>query len=224
MPIRLNLLAEAQAAEEARRRDPVKRAIWIGALLVSLMLGWASSLHVKGMLVKSEVSRLESDMAALTNDYRHVLENQRKLSDVNHRLVSLNRLTTNRFLNGTLLNALQHTTHEDVQLVHLRVMQEYAIVEEIKPRTNANRVTPGKPGSSTERITLILDANDTSVNAGSMVLKFKDLLAENQYFQSMLGRTNEVVLKNQSAPNFNAEAGRPSVLFTLECRYPPVTR
>jgi len=42
MPIRLNLLAEAQAAEEARRRDPVKRAIWIGALLVSVVLVWSS--------------------------------------------------------------------------------------------------------------------------------------------------------------------------------------
>ena len=37
MPIRLNLLAEAQAAEEARRRDPVKRAIWLAALIIALM-------------------------------------------------------------------------------------------------------------------------------------------------------------------------------------------
>ena len=34
MPIRLNLLAEAQAAEEARRRDPVKRAVWMAALII----------------------------------------------------------------------------------------------------------------------------------------------------------------------------------------------
>ena len=34
MPIHLNLLAEAQAAEELRRRDPVKRASFIGVSLV----------------------------------------------------------------------------------------------------------------------------------------------------------------------------------------------
>lgn len=41
MPIRLNLLAEAQAMEEMRRRDPVKRAIWVGSLLVAVALAWA---------------------------------------------------------------------------------------------------------------------------------------------------------------------------------------
>ena len=33
MPIRLNLLAEAQAAEDLRRRDPVKRALWLARLM-----------------------------------------------------------------------------------------------------------------------------------------------------------------------------------------------
>jgi len=50
MPIRLNLLAEAQAIEEMRRHNPVKRAIWVGALLVCLMLVWSSSLQLKAMM------------------------------------------------------------------------------------------------------------------------------------------------------------------------------
>jgi hypothetical protein len=220
MPIRLNLLAEAQAVEEARRRDPVKRAIWIGALLVSLMLVWSSSLQLKAMLAKSDLSRLEGDMGAISNDYNHVLDNQKTVSDVNYRLTALRKLTTNRFLNATLLNALQKTTLEDVQLVHLRVAQEYVIVEGTKARTNANRVTPAKPGSSTEKITLTLDCTDSSLNPGEQVLKFKELLASNLYFEEVLGKTNEIILKNQSAPNPNPETGRPAVMFTLECRYP----
>lgn len=224
MPIRLNLLAEAQAAEEARRRDPVKRAIWIGALLVALMLGWSSSLQLKAMLVKGTLSRVEGDMNAITNEYRQVLDNQKTMADFNNKLAELRKLTTNRFLNGNLLNALQKTTHDDVHLVHLRVAQEYVIVEETKARTNANRVTPAKPGSSTERITLTLDCLDSSANAGEQVLKFKELLAKGDYFQLMLGKTNEVILKNQSAPQLNPETGRPSVMFTLECRYPETKR
>jgi len=37
MPIRINLLAEAKAAEELRRHDPVKRVIFGGALAVALV-------------------------------------------------------------------------------------------------------------------------------------------------------------------------------------------
>ena len=36
MPIRINLLAEAIADEDLRRRDPVKRAIYGGAFVVAL--------------------------------------------------------------------------------------------------------------------------------------------------------------------------------------------
>jgi hypothetical protein len=220
MPIRLNLLAEVQAAEEARRRDPVKRAIWTGVLLVALMLVWSSSLQLKAMLAKSSLSHLEGQMNSLTNDYKRVLDDQRVVAEITQKLAALRQLSTNRFLNGTLLNALQKTTHDDVQLVHLRVAQEYVVVEETRARTNANRVTPGKPGSATEKIALILDANDSSLNAGEQVLKFKELLAKNEYFQNMLGTTNEILLKNQGQATQNPETLRPSVMFTLECRYP----
>ena len=220
MPIRLNLLAEAQAAEEARRRDPVKRAIWIGALLVSVVLVWSSSLQLKAMLVKGDLSRVEGQMNALTNDYKQVVNNQKMVAEINHKLVSLQQLATNRFLNATLLDALQKTTHDDVQLVHLRVTQDYIVVEETKARTNASVVTPVKPGSATEIITLTLDGSDASLNPGEQVLKFKQLLVNNEYFQAMLGKTNEVILKNQGAPQANPETGRECVMFTLECRYP----
>lgn len=221
MPIRLNLLAEAQAAEDARRRDPVKRAIWIGTLLVALMLVWSSSLQLKAMLAKGSLSRMEGQMNALTNDYQQVLDNQKMVADISHKLASLQQMATNRFLNGTLLNALQKSTHDDVQLVKLRVTQEYTIVEQTKARTNSARVsTPSKPASATEKITLTLDGSDSSANPGDQVLKFKEMLANNGYFQTMLGKTNEFILKNQGAPQINPETGRGSVMFTLECRYP----
>ena len=38
MPIRINLRAEAQAAVELRRKDPVKRAIVLGAACVAVMV------------------------------------------------------------------------------------------------------------------------------------------------------------------------------------------
>jgi len=56
MPIRINLLAEALAEEDLRRRDPVKRAIFIGAFLVALSLVWFSSTWLESMLQKKSLS------------------------------------------------------------------------------------------------------------------------------------------------------------------------
>src|SRR5580765_5851095 len=106
MPIRLNLLAEAQAQEDMRRRDPVKRAIWVGVVLGVVILAWSSSLQLKAMIAKSELNRVESELRTKTNDYQQVMENKRKLEEVEFKLVELRSLTTNRFLNGTMLDAL----------------------------------------------------------------------------------------------------------------------
>ncbi len=114
MPIRLNLLAEAQAAEEARRRDPVKRAIWIAAMLVAVMLIWSSSLYFKAAIARSNLGNVEKDISSLTNDYRAVTDNQKKLADINHRLAQLNVLTTNRFLTGTLMHALPRSLKDRI--------------------------------------------------------------------------------------------------------------
>lgn len=224
MPIRLNLLAEAQAAEEQRRRDPVKRALWIAALLTALMLVWASSLQLKAMIANQELQRVVGQMSAQTNDYKKVIESQKRINDFNHRLVSLHALSTNRFLAADLLDALQRAVLEEVRLSQLRVEQAYALVEGTKPKTNAAGVTPGRPPSATERITLTFEGSDSSPSPGDEVAKFKDLLSRQPYFEAHLGRTNGLNLKSLSAPQVSPESGRAIVLFTLEAKFPPKTR
>ena len=73
MPIRINLLAEAQALEDMRRRDPVKRAIWVSVFVVCLMLAWWSSLWAKGMWARGELNHLEAQLASRTNDFQQGL-------------------------------------------------------------------------------------------------------------------------------------------------------
>src|ERR1039457_1083584 len=145
MPIRLNLLAEAQAAEEMRRRDPLKRALWLAALIIALILVWSSYLQLKATLANSDVTRVEAQMGARTNEFQQILDNQKKTGEIGARLRVLRQLSSNRFLNGTLLNALQQTTVEDVQLIRLRVDQLYTVVEGTKARTNDdNVIIPGR--------------------------------------------------------------------------------
>src|SRR5215471_5454602 len=116
MPIRLNLLAEAQAAEESRRRDPIKRVLWGAGLIIAVMLVWSSSLQVKAMLARSEVSRLTGQMGSRTNAYAMVTAKLRKTQEIRQKLEALDKLSANRFLNATLLNALQQSTVDDVHL------------------------------------------------------------------------------------------------------------
>lgn len=223
MAIRLNLLAEAQALEDMRRRDPVKRVVFAGVVLALLTLCYSSSVQFKMMMTKSELSRLESELAALNPEYQSIQSNQTQLADITQREHALVRLATNRMLYGTLLNALQHTALPQVQLVRLKTDQSYVYTEEVKAKTNANRVTPGKPAAVTERILLTMEAKDTSANPGDSINTFKDSVASSPYLVSPTGTSNEVRLASLSPPQ-TAGGSKPFVLFTLECRYPEVTR
>jgi hypothetical protein len=225
MPIRLNLLAEAQAAEDLRRRDPVKRALWVAGLVVAAMLAWSSFLQLRLTLASSEVTGLEAQIGARTNEFRQILDNQKKTVEIDNKLRALRQLAASRFLNGTLLNALQHTTVEDAQLIRLRVEQLYATVEGTKPRTNEdNVVIKGRPPTTTEKIVLNLEGMDLSPSAGDQVNRFKSVLTSNAYFKDMLTRTNPVNLKSLSPPQVAPVTGKPCVTFNLECRYTEKSR
>jgi len=217
MPIRLNLLAETQAAEEARRQDPAKHTAWAGISLVCLMVAYAGYLQLRVGLARADLNRVEAQMNVHTDEYHVVLENQRKTAEIKGRLLALQEVATNRFLNGTLLNALQHSTAEDVQLVRFHVEQAYALTPEVKPKTNDNnRIMPGQPAKCAERIKLVFDATDSSANPGDQVNRFKQTVANNRYLQTLLARTNGLTLKNLSAPQIWPSTGKACVLFTLE--------
>ncbi|KAB2645522.1 MAG: hypothetical protein DVB33_10770 [Verrucomicrobia bacterium] len=224
MPIRLNLLAEAQAVEEQRRKDPVKRAIWVAILLIALVCAWASSLQLKSIVSNSALSNIVADMNACTNDYKQVVDLQKKTSDMTQKLVALQTLSANRFLNGTLLNALQQATVENVQFVHLRLNQTYHLAEETKPKTNGSNVIPGAPAKVTEKLVLTLDGSDSSPNPGEQVAKMKDTISTASYFQENLDNTNPVLWKNSSSPQISPDTGKAVVTFTLECRYTEKSR
>jgi hypothetical protein len=225
MPIRLNLLAEAQAADDMRRRDPVKRGSWLAALIVALLLVASSFLQLRVTLKSNELSRIQSQIQSQTNSYAQVLDNLNKVVEINQRLSALRQLATNRFLNGSLLNALQQTTVEDVQLLKLQAAVSYLVTPGTKTTTNEDGVViKGRRPSSTETIKLTLEGNDSSANPGDQLNKFKQALSAHPYFKQALIKTNAINLKNLSPPQISPATGKPCVVFTLECRYPDVKR
>jgi hypothetical protein len=135
----------------------------------------------------------------------------------------LQKLTSDRFLQGNLLNALQQATVPGVQLMRLRVDQTYLASDATAPQTNDAIIGPGIPGTVTEKIVVLLDARDFSNSLGDQVNKFKDAISLEPYFQAELDKTNGVRLTNLSPPQVDPD-GKPSVLFTLQCPYPDQTR
>lgn len=225
MPIRINLLAESQALEDMRRRDPVKRAIMIGVGLGIIMLAWSGWIQAKAFKEKLALNSLESQIRNHTNEYQVVMENKKKLDDVNQKLAALHQLTTARLLNANILDALQHTIIDDVQLVRIKTLHEYVTTDEVKAKTNSvGRTTPAKPATITEKITLTLEAKDSSLNPGDQVNKFQEAIADCSYFKTFLGKTNAVRLKDYGTKTAGPEGARAYVPFSLECRFPEKTR
>jgi len=72
----------------------------------------------------------------------------------------------------------------------------------------------------TEKITLTLEAKDNS--GGAQTVKFNEAVAGCSYFQSALGKNNEVRLTAISTAA--GTDGKSFKQFTLECRYPDKTR
>jgi alkanesulfonate monooxygenase SsuD/methylene tetrahydromethanopterin reductase-like flavin-dependent oxidoreductase (luciferase family) len=223
MPIRINLLAEAKAAEELRRNDPVKRVIFAGALAVALTLVWSSSLRLEAMLANKNVTDRQTEIAARTNEFQHVQTDQKKTADAKQKLGALKKMANSRFLQGNLLNALQQINVDGVRLTRLKVDQDYYYAAGTSSQTNRNGVILGRPSTVTEKVVVWLDARDSSANPGDQVNKFKEAVVDQSYFRAMLNKTNGVQLINLSPLQAGSD-GKPCVLFTLKCNFPEYAR
>ena len=223
MPIRLNLLAESLAQEDMRRRDPVKRAVLVGVGLVSITLAWSALLACKAIVYNREISSLETIMQAHADQNKEVMNNLKQIGDITQKLTALGNLTTNRFLVANMLNALQQSTMDNIQLARLRLDDNLIYNEEIKPGTGR----APRAASVTERALLTLDARDSCANPGDLIPKFQEKLAAAPYFDAMLNKADQqrVHLKDASyGVKQMGVDGRAFQPFSLECRFKEKTR
>lgn len=227
MAVRLNLLAEALDLAEQRRRDPVKRAFWVGGFVVALTLLWYLSLFLNTWRVNAELANREARWKTIEKDYQRVAKDKSEATALHDKLLSLHALASNRFLLASPLNALQHAIVkvEDVQVTRLRLDQNFVLTPGTKAVTNSNKkVTAAKPAYVTDKRLLLIEARDFSQPQGSQVSAFKSALYSTPYFQQQLGSLDDIRmtgLARQTDPN---EANRVYVTFTLECRFPDITR
>lgn len=225
MPIRINLLAEAQAAEEMRRRDPVKFGIWIGGFLVCLFLLWAGKLQLDLLFANAACKRLESNWTRIEPRFKQVTTNQTRTVLLEDRLARLDRLSTNRFFWGSLLNSLQTNMVDGVELTRIRGDQTYRQIEGAPAKLVAGKMAPRKLASSAERIVLTLDAKDWDFESQTYN-KYKQSLSRSGYFVQHVGQDSFVLGNTLGAPVTDPAdlRGRQFVPFTLTCSFPEVRR
>jgi len=222
MPIRLNLLAEAQAAEELRRKDPVKRAMMLGAACVVLMALASLLLQSQILSTNHEDKSYITRIGAITNDYSEVVKDNERLKRAMLHRRGLDILSSERILYGNMLNALQKVYVDDVQLLHVRTEHTFEQFEPVVDKKDASK--PSKAATATERILIVLEARDSSRNPGDKVSEFKQAVNGNTYFASMLGENSNLVLANMSAPQPIGGAGALAVQFSLQARLPEKIR
>src|SRR5687767_6521113 len=120
MPIRINLLAEEQAAEEMRRRDPIKRALFAGGALAVLMLGWIGLTQMNVMAARRELNDHIARLKKVDDSSKEVRSNQMAAGDLQSKAKALEKYSRNRFFWGSLLDAVQQITLENVRLMEIR--------------------------------------------------------------------------------------------------------
>jgi predicted RNase H-related nuclease YkuK (DUF458 family) len=136
MPIQINLLAEQQEAEEARRRDPVKRAIWAGASVVGLSVLYCVWLQFQLGVAQASLANDLIRQQKIEADAKSVRADRLRISEIDARKVKLLSYATNRFYWASALDALQRTSVEGVQVITLEGTHSYSTNAESKFRTN----------------------------------------------------------------------------------------
>ncbi|MEW6305705.1 MAG: pilus assembly protein PilM [Verrucomicrobiota bacterium] len=207
----INLLAEEQEAEELRRRDPMRWGFRAAAVLVMLMFVWVALVGLRIHYAKTELASRRDDLQTLEKTSQLIASNAQKAGELEHVLSVLDRHVTNRFLWAPTLDALQYTTLSNIQIVHLSIDRN--VVNYDPPRSPGR---PTAPGTSTETITLNIQAKDYGENP--TIDAFIEAITASPYFKQNLRNLNSVRLKDRSSAQVDPlDPSRTFVLFTIEC-------
>jgi hypothetical protein len=215
-------MAEAQAAEEARRRDPVKLGIWIAVLCVAVVGSWIAENQFDIHYANSHLTNLTDTWNRKKAQYDLVTTNQDSMTKVDEKLAALDRLSTNRFLWGSVLNALQMTVVDHVKVTHIRGDQSYTTQEASFVGTGSTKRMI--PGGVIENIKLTIDGRDFDPsNAGYS--KYKDRLCNFPFFVQKLGSHDGFILEGTLGQlSVDPQDAKTFQNFTLATHFPTVTR
>lgn len=216
MPIRLNLLAEEQYLAEVRRRDPVKRAAWMGGFFVLLMFFWWGWLRFSEHNATDAKAGHVAAFERIEKAAKDTAELVKKAGEIERNIHALNRMATNRVLWSGCMNALQECALDQIQVSRVRVEQSYNVQAAVVSKERGK----SKPAVSTEHIVLVIVARDYGRSDEEGSTKFKDKIKDHPWFKQYLARENPISFKGFSNPTPDKDdPSRVFVTFTMECAF-----
>lgn len=223
MPITINLLAEERAAEELRRRDPVKRAAWGAASLVVAVVVVIIIVQFRVSATKGLLAKKEAEWSELEKPSKAVEDNFKKIGAMEAKLDSLSQLATNRFLWAAPMDALQRSMVDQIQVLRISVEQAYVVTRPEKP-AKGSKEKP-KPPTSTEKLSITIQAKDTGKSTDQNYAKFIETIAGHPYFKESLAKRGGIKLVDRGEPQPDlSDPTKTFSLFTIRLLYPETVR
>ncbi|MBM3875772.1 MAG: hypothetical protein FJ386_03520 [Verrucomicrobia bacterium] len=219
MPIRINLLAEQQAEEKARRQNPVKRAVLVVLFFAMLLALWGSSVFLKNSAAATELANTEASLHKMEKDAGATRTNLSDIRKIDQKMDALYALATNRFLWAPQLDVMQRAISPNIQLSRVRTEQRYVATVAEK---SSDPKKPGKKASVTERITVIIEGRDSGRPEEQYYDKFKEKLLADTYFRSVM--TNEAGVGFKQFSPVIVENNMSYFKFQLDCVFPERVR
>jgi hypothetical protein len=211
-------MAEAQALEEARRRNPVKLGIWIAGFFVALVGLWIMEKQLEIYNAKVVLTGLNEQWKADEAKYAGVTNAEASIAVLQGKIAALDHLHTNRFLWGPVLNALQYTVVDQVQVTRVWALQT---IEREAPRSIANRTIPGS--ANFEKVRLSIAGRDYSP-ATDGYKKYEDALNHYDFFVKKMGGREGFTIEGAPGPKVPEAPGssREFHIFTLTNQFPDI--
>jgi type IV pilus assembly protein PilM len=219
--IRLNLLAEEQELAESRRRDPVRRAIYLTALLLAGIGLWAAGLGWQIWEAQREVQRVERRMTLLQNTASEPMRDAQRASELERRWEALSQHQAQRFLIAPILDILQHVVVDGIQFHRLTLERRLTRVE--PPRVTARQRRAGgdgpapkpPPAETREQVVMRIQAKNFGNYAN--LNRLPAAIANHEGLRGLL-RTNQPIRLLQTSRQIDPMGiSQTFELFTIEC-------
>jgi hypothetical protein len=224
MPIRINLVAEAQALEEARRHDPVKLGLWIAGFFVAVTLMWIGKVQLDIVFTKGQLANLNAEWRSAEGKYNDVTNQEARIAVFKSKIEALDHLKTNRFLWGPVLDALQQPIVDQIQVTHVWGQQTF---EHEAPKTiGSGASTKTIPGTvNFEKVKVSISGKDYSPTSEGYK-KYEDTLNRLDFFAKRMAGHDGFTIEGAPGPQLPDSPGSSRMyrVFTLTNQLPDIRR
>jgi len=216
MPIRINLLAEERAADDLRRKDPLKRAIVIASAVVGVVILLTAYNTVRVRASTKDAGEIQAAYTQLEEKELTLKKMRAHTGSREKNLFALHRLATNRFLWAPVLNELQYCNLDGIQVTLNQTRQNYAHTEGVILPPDANK--PNIPPKATEAISFRIEAQDR----GDVYERFVAEIGKR--FEGKFKANRGHYLDLLSGPIASSDGKESYRQIAVECVYPETIR